>query len=275
MDENTKQELMDVLIETAKPEPIIPAEQSQINNVYTRKEVIGALVSYVAGWLYLQALLSDAGVYEIYFLIFGAVFTAGSLAYFRENLRNKEHWIWLGCLWVTLLCGLFGRNQVWGRYVWHFIHCFAIYWILCLSGHLMEGKSSAYILLDAIHGVFSYACKHCFCFLRTQVLWWGVHQIKPQREKKRTGGGYVVFAVCAAVVMFFIAGKLLVQADANFGSFLENFRIELELGDFSVYLFRFILSLPVGAFLFGLVAGTAREDTEKLAEQNVRPSVSS
>lgn len=267
MDEHTKQELMDVLMETAKPEPIIPAEQSQINNMYSHKEVIGALVSYVAAWLYIQACCSYSGLYEIYLVAFGIAFTAGGLFYFREHIRQKEHWIWLSCMWVTLICECFGRNQVWGGYVWLFIHCFAIYWILCLSEHLMEGRSGAYILFDAVHGAISYPLKHFFEFLRTRVLWWGVRQIRPKKEKNFTGGGYVVFAVCAAVVLFFIAGKLLVQADANFGSFLDKFRFELEVENFSDYLFRFVLSIPVGAYLFGLVAGTAREDTEKLAKQ--------
>ncbi len=266
MDEKTKQELIEVLMATNKADPIVPVEASRIDEQYDLRQVLGAIISYVAAWIYIQACLSSSGIYEIYLVTFGVLFTAAGLVYFRGNIRNKEHWIWLSCMWVTLLCGFFGRNQVWGGYVWLFIHCFAIYWMLCLSGHLMEGKSGVYILFDAIHGAISYPLKNLFSFFRIRVLWWGIRQIGP-KKKRFAGGIYALLAVCLAAIMLIVAGRLLVQADANFGSLLEHFRVELNLSSFGKYYFRFLLSIPVGAYLFGLVVGTDREEMEKLTVQ--------
>lgn len=62
MDENTKQELIEVLMETNKPDPIVPVEASRIDEQYDLRQVLGAIISYVAAWIYIQACLSSKGV---------------------------------------------------------------------------------------------------------------------------------------------------------------------------------------------------------------------
>ena len=265
-DEMNREELI-AAVKESEVEPIAPTEEGQISRMFSIKELISALVSYVAAWVYVHMIVTSGEGYKVYAVLFGVIFSVSVLVFYRENLRKKEHWVWLVCLWVCLICEIIGRNQVWDGSVWLFIHCFAIYWVLCLSGHMMEGESSAYLLLDALHGAITYPFKHLLGFLRTQVLWWGVCQARPGKKKKSGNLIYVIFAVCLALILFLVAGKLLVQADANFGSFLENFRIELDFENFSKYFWRFIYSLPVGAYLYGLVVGTNREAMERLTVQ--------
>lgn len=262
MDDNTKQEVLEIFREAFQPDPIVPEEESKVNRQYNLRQVAAALVSYVAGWLY----INRAGAYELYYVMFGLVFSAGGLLYFRENIKSREHWVWLACMWMTLLCDTFGSDRVWGGSSALFTHGFAIYWMLCLSGHLMEGRSGAYLLLDGIHGAFSYPYKNLFTFLRLRVMWWGLRQIGP-KKKTSAGRGYALLAIGVSVVMLLVAGKLLVQADDHFGSFLNLFRIELDLDNLGIYFARFLLSIPVGAYLYGLVVGTGREDMEKLKQQ--------
>lgn len=270
MDENTqKQELIDALKASEgqpakKPEPL---EHTPFQSNW--KELIAALVSYYLGWIYIDAVTDIFNFEYLYLIVFTGIFSLGTAILYRKNLRNKEHWIWLGSLWLCILCQVFGRNQVWGyNYLLLFIHGYAIYWVLSLSGKLLEGKSSGYLVMDAINGLIVFPLKHMFCFLRTRVLLWGIRQLKPRNAKKIPGFGYIVTASVIALLLLIGAGNLLISADANFGTLLRKLIPDISLGWFTRRLPRFIIiSLPTGAYLYGLVVGTGREKQETLENE--------
>ena len=270
MDENIKkQELIDAL-KSSESEMVKTAELSErIPFQSNWKELIAALVSYCLGWIYIDAVTDIFDFEYLYLIVFTGILSLGTAILYRENLRKKEHWIWLGCLWLCLICQVLGRNQVWGyNYMLLFIHGYAIYWLLSISGKLIEGESSGYLLLDAINGLIVFPLKHMFCFLRTRVLLWGLRHLKPKNAKKIPGLGYILAAAIIAVLMLIGAGNLLISADANFGVLLRKLVPDISLGWFARHLPRFIIiSLPTGAYLYGLVVGTGREKQETLENE--------
>lgn len=240
------------------------------------RELVTALGSYLAAWIYTFILFHGNGTYGLHFFtLFTLLFTVGGLVHYRERLSTKEHWIWLGCLWIILISMLTGHNRVWGGFAFWFMHCYAIYWILCLSGHLINGRSSSFILSDALHGLIVYPMKHLFCCSRIRVLFWGLRSLRANSRKRHAGIGYAFVALGTAGVLFLIALKLLTHADANFASLLSRFRPSLDWSQYERHIVRFVLSLPIGAYLFGLVAGTGREDPEVLETQkhNIRSTL--
>lgn len=267
MDEK-KQELIDALKLTEDKSAIVP-EREHTPFQSSWKELIAALVSYYLGWIYTDAITGIFDYQYLYLIVFTGIFSLGTAILYRENLRKKEHWIWLGCLWLCILCQVLGRNQVWGyNYLLLFIHGYAIYWVLSISGRLIEGESGSYLLPDAINGLVVFPLKHLFCFLRLRVLLWGMRQIKPRNMKKIPGGGYILAAAIFAALLFIGAGSLLISADANFGALLRALIPEIDLAGFTRHLPRFlIISLPVGAYLYGLIVGTGREKRETLENE--------
>ena len=269
-EETHRDEVVEVLLQTIAPdiEPAMTVEERLRNKVTfrsDRREVIAAIVSYVVGWIYWDAFFYDENLWKV---IFAALFCGGALLFYRHRLKEKEHWIWLGCLWLCLICDVLGGNQVWYGYMGLFIHGFGVYWILCLSGRLVAGESSAFLLIDGFNGLILFPLKYLFTFFRTRVLAWGVRRIRPGERKKVNGVGYALFAVVVAVVLFILASRMLISADANFGAFLRKLWPDIKLGKIVKHIPRFIfISLPVGAYLYGLVVGTNRETREQLGEQ--------
>jgi len=228
----------------------------------SRKELLTALFSYVIGYLYIKGVFQTS---PTLFLVFAAVFTATALVFYRSRLRQAEHWIWLGCMWLCILCEFFGRNQVWKDYYLLFVHAFAIYWVLSLSGRLINGASSEFLPMDALNGAVLIPFFHFFTFFRTRVLFWGIRQLRDKKSFHLTGFAAGLAAVLLASVLFCSAGELLSQADANFGAFLTSLLPTVDSLWMMNLLSTLLLSIPVGAYLNGLIAGCDRVTDDSLA----------
>ncbi len=66
------------------------------------------------------------------------------------------------------------------------------------------------------------------------------------------------------LVLLVLAMTQLSAADDTFSSLLEGLRDALTLDLDQVWFYRFLLSLPVGAYVFGLLAGLGRETPETM-----------
>ncbi len=188
-----------------------------------------------------------------------------------------------------------------------FVHIFAVWWILARSGMQVAGESSRYLLLDALNAFIALPFGNFFLRTRTiaAAIKERFPEKKPKEytegyaapgpaDASEAGNAraaaftsseaeamlppavqdqmagtrsWTVIAAIASLCLFASAVSLLGRADATFGSwfesFLEIFRIELDID----ILLRFFFSLPVGMYLFGLMAGARRHPKEKLSEQ--------
>jgi hypothetical protein len=98
-------------------------------------------------------------------------------------------------------------------------------------------------------------------FLRIRCIFYALRQ--PFRNRRKIPGETLLFsglALLCALVLFAVALQLLTKADAGFdvlmGRVADWFRFDWDLSEFFL---KLLLSLPVGAYLFGLIAGTGRE----------------
>lgn len=233
-----------------------PAENTLFSA--TTAEKILAFVMYLAAYLYTSI------TYDVPSLLaFCALFIAMTEYRFWRVKRSAESWVWLGCLVLIALCIAFGRNLVWGETAFLFLHLFAIYWVLCRSGRLAGGESGHLLPLDALHGVIIFPFKHFF--LRIRTVWYTLTHLR-RREKKTPAAviSAVLLALLAAGVLLVLALRQLSHADAAFASAAEAILSHLRFQFDSNTFFCVIISLPIGAYLFGLIAGTGREQPEAL-----------
>ena len=221
----------------------------------SNREKIAALTIYLAAYCYL-------GRWPAGLAVFCALFVAaGELLYWNVR-RSEESFVWLVCLAVICVSRVLGRGQVWGEYYGLFLHLFGVYWLLVRSGRLVMGESSTLLPLDALHGFVVIPFKHFF--LRIRTVWYALTHLR-RSERKKTQPETVlalVLALIATLALLFCEGSLLMRADAGFARLFDNLRFELHL-DAEVCI-RLLLSLPVGAYVFGLAAGAGREAQEKL-----------
>lgn len=221
----------------------------------TRREMLAAVIVYIAAYCYFCPR-------PTWLTVFCALYVAAGELLYWHTRRSGESFVWLGCMALLCISDLLGRNQVWGEYSALFLHVFGVYWLLSRSGRLCMGRSSTLLPLDALHGFFVFPFKHFF--LRIRTVWYALTHLRRGERKKAqpaTAAATVLVSLLAFVLLLG-AGRLLLQADEGFARLFERFRLELHV-DAAVCL-RLLLSLPVGAYVFGLLAGAGREREETI-----------
>ena len=237
----------------------------------SRKEVLLAFGMYVLAYVYL-----GSGWWAL--PLFAAGFIAAGEYLYRDMKRPWESWVWLACVimiagcitWRSLHPNQYDSRldvQVMQEYAipsslaFLALHILAVYWLLCRSGRLTGGESGHLLPLDALHAFVIIPFKNFFLRIRCVLF-----ALKPKKERKVNAG-----AVAAAVLAAFVVLVLLVMAmtqlsaaDDTFSSLLEGLRDALTLDLDQVWFYRFLLSLPVGAYVFGLLAGLGRETPETM-----------
>lgn len=232
----------------------------------TARELVLALLMFVAAYIYTDSRRVWFGVFSVLFI---------GMVEWRcwERKRSAESWVWLVCL-VCLVAGdVLGRGEVWEDYFWLLSHGFAIYWTLCRAGMLAGGESSTLLPMDALNGLFVFPFRSFF--LRVRVLWHGVSRPRKNGEKRPASAiGLTTLAVGAAVVLLYLALRYLASANLDFAALTSDVLAWLTPDwndvDFVNILFRVIFSLPVGAYLFGLICGTSRASREALDDRASR-----
>ena len=240
------------------------------------KEIAAAIASYFLAWWYLWNTDLFLGPWDehtplwFWTLLFVLGFVGLTEFLHWEQKRPRESWIWLGCLGLITLSILLGRDQVWDagqRSL--FLHLAAVYWLLCRGGRLAEGESGHLLLLDGIHGFLIFPFYHFY--LRIRAIWYGGKQLIGGRIRVKWASVlWSLLALVFALGLFAIAVSLLSRADAGFHQLMGRMADWFTFDWDGEWLFKFALSLPVGQYLFGLIAGSRREDPEILRERGRR-----
>ena len=260
--------------ETAAGEITAPVLPEKPRFSATGWEILAAALCYGLGWIWFWILEISFSDWEakLWSFVFVLGFAGLGELLHRDTRRPRESWIWLGCVAVLTAALLLERGNAWSDdadnrnlAVGFFLHIFAVWWLLSRSGRLCEGESGHMLPYDALNGFILFPFRHFF--LRIRCLWYGLSlPFKNHARPKTETVLWSCAAVVAALLLFAKAVSLLMTADAGFDSLLSGiadwFRWD---PDFDW--FRLFFSLPVGAYVFGLLAGTAREDAERLRER--------
>lgn len=214
--------------------------------------------SYFLGYLWVKCMLSGLlpdRRWDIP-LFTAAFFLWGWWALHGKRKPCPESVFFLVCTGIISLCMGFHRCRATDGWTFLALHGFAAYWVLCRSGVLIDGETGPFLPLDALtagviapFGVFFLRIRALFSALRTGF--------------SKDGRSWVITAVVIilTIPVLTMAGGLLSEADYAFGRVWEGItsRLNWELSPEKFnFLFQLLLSLPVGAYLWGLVGGSLR-----------------
>ena len=235
-----------------------------------KKRLIFPLVGYFIGWFYWKTVLGPWPV-----LIFVAAFFAWGMAIGREKRnRGSMHYLWAG---VTALIGLaitMDRCRATADWSTLALHVSAGLWALSYLGADRGGE-------DALG--FAWDCADAFLLLPfgnffgriTDTVSAFAERKKPQdgeAGKKRRREFYLaVLCLVLALPLLVLVTNLLGEADAGFENLIQGFRLHWRMPENIVSeFFTFILGLPIGAYLYGLLRGAARrQETRRVSRERL------
>ena len=231
-----------------------------------RKDLIAALLSYLAAYIYVAA--PFGGELELWLLVFTAFYFALVEYLCASRRRVWESWVWLGCMLSAVCSYVFSPCEVWGKSAtFIFANIFAVWWTMSRAGVLLDGESGHFLPFDALNGFVLLPFGNFFLRVRT---WWHFAS-RPRREGKKLNTSALVgsiIAVLLALLLLLSALEHLSGADAGFGTLVGNitgfFTNNVNLVDF---FFKLLVSLPVGAYIFGLISGSMRLSPQRITER--------
>lgn len=227
-----------------------------------------ALSSYFIGYLYVCCMLfgftdSDSAV-EWYALLFAAVFALWGNEIGKEKKPlGKDRLLFLAAMLLIALAISLGRCNATGGWEILALHGAAALWGLYRMGGNLGLEEPLFLVRDTIAALL--LLPFGSFFLRIRTVFRGLVSCfrsisRPADKKQRQSILIVALCLLAALPVLIWTAKLLTQADENFGAFLSGignvFQWTLP-GSAVTQLIRVLLSLPVSAYLYGLLAGSA------------------
>ena len=237
----------------------------------TVPQLLAALASYGVGYLYLQLFFQDwyrgPGL-----AVFAAVFClwVEGFCCVARRPAPKESWLWLGILAVLCLAACLYPTGLTFTACLLAAHGAAAYWALVRTGMLAEGRTGPLLPLDLVSAFVVLPFGQFFLRLRTLLA--GIGQLRPRRGGLRRVG-LVLLTLAVMLPVWGMAIHLLSQADAGFALLtrdLTDWAARLLPQPDAFTLVLLVLSLPVGAWLYGLVGGALRRTVPPVNGQAVR-----
>lgn len=233
----------------------------------SREELIAALITYAASYMYTVALFDSPDILWLWLPI-GALLVGAAELLCRGTRAAGESFVWLGCFAVCVVSAVFGLSNVWERgniELFIFVHAFLIWWVMSRSGKLLEGESGHMLPVDAFNALIRLPFGNFFLGFRTLAA--------AGREKRERGGetkkpfGWVLLAAVVCAVLFIKAAVLLSEADSGFGMYMEKLFSRFRMNCSWNAVFYFLFSIPVWCWLYGLIGGAYRLESAAVERQ--------
>lgn len=251
-----------------------------------------ALLSYFLAFFYIKRICLEAGwfqnwmnamfVFVILFICFVEAFCHFTgLTYHKLKADGCSVWepvVYFLCLILQgIAVLLYGIHDDWTGWQFLMLHFTAIYYVLARTGSLASGKSGILFLIDCLQGFITIPWSNIgirlvSIFKRSRIVEdeeaeeydEAKEEAKEQRDKKIAT--ILITLILAMGICGYALYELTLASDA-FYSF--SYTIQKAIEDFfETGLFNWIyqndeyilLSIPVGAWLFGLIAGSMKKD---------------
>lgn len=237
-----------------------------------------AILMYPLAYLYIRGVMFPAEYPGWGMPLFAALFIlyVELAACAAHRTAARETPLWAGCwLALSVSLALFGyQPDPLGSWQWPVWHLFAVWYVLARCGMLAQGHSGSLVLLDAVAGFFRLPFGNFLLRVQTVLaaLRSGLHN--------RVGARKILKGLLTAAVTLLLCGtawSLLAAADASFAALGQSvadwWSSLLDNVKFVDTLMCILLSLPVGAWLFGLVFGSLQRSTPPVTAQTCQEAL--
>lgn len=233
-----------------------------ISAVYEPKEpfiadgldTIFAMLTFVLGFFFVRWVMFSWQGWGVTLFTIGYCF-AVTVYFVKKGITiSRSGFFWLAAVvLIGISYSLYANN---GLEPWRslFLFCAAVYYVISASGHLILSNTSNWLILDGVNAVFVIPFKNFGCQYKS--LYSSVHI-------KRSFGKQFFSVALGLLLALLVAGMvlpLLLRADSGGFFKIANGLVEYYRwvqNQFADILFDGFFTIPVAAYLFGLVAGCA------------------
>lgn len=224
--------------------------------VADKTDGIFALLAFILGFIFARWVLFSWQGWGV---------TAFALAYcsvvtlylWKKGITlNSNGWFWLAAVVLTAVSYSLWTNN--GLEPWRSLFLFfgGVYWVICITGLTILGKTSNWLGVDALNGLFFIPFRNYGCQYQSLIF----------LNSKKSSKGKRVYSIALGLVLAFLVGSVvlpqLMEADSGgFAYLADRFfsgfsGLREKLAELCIY---GVLAVPIAAYLFGLVAGSAHK----------------
>lgn len=217
-------------------------------------DTIFAILTFVMGFLFVRWVMFSWQGWGV--TLFTIAYCFAVTVYFVKKgiIISRSGFFWMASVvLIGVSYSLYDNN---GLEPWRslFLFCAAVYYVISASGHLILSNTGNWIMLDGINAVFVIPFKNFGCQYKS--LYSSIH-IKRSFGKQFLS---IVLGLLLALLVVSIVLPLLMRADSG-GFYKIAYRLveyyRWVQNQFADILFDVFFTIPVAAYLFGLVAGCA------------------
>jgi len=218
------------------------------------RDTIFAALSFVLGFFFVRWVMFSWQGWGV--TVFTISYCFAVTVYFVKKgiIISRSGFFWLAAVvLIGISYSLYANN---GLEPWRslFLFCAAVYYVISASGHLILSNTSNWLILDGINAMFVIPFKNFGCQYKS--LYSSIH------IKKSFGKQFLSIALGLLLALLIVGMvlPLLLRADSGGFSKIANGLIEYfrwMQNQFADTLFDGFFTIPVAAYLFGLVAGCA------------------
>lgn len=242
-------------------------EKKKVPMVIDRKDKLFAWIYLAVGYGFIYTFSSVE--FQRNFAIFIVAYTMVVMAYLFSKGKKPaaESYFWLAILWGM------GIPFAWWS-VMPFLQIPAVifvaaYWTLTAAGGLIEHqRTSQWVICDSWNAVCIVPFYNFMCHIRA------IAKGEEDETGQQAGAWNRILTIglglCIAIPILVIALPLLASADEAFGQLLMGGGAYIERY-FGATLVRFLFSVPVTFYLFGLIyGGIQKRHTDRIIKEDVR-----
>ena len=133
-----------------------------------------------------------------------------------------------------------------------FTICACFYWVLVSAGNSVEKSTSGYVVVDWLNQTFPIPFSN---FLGLFI------SIKTASKNTKRGKSILIgiIGICIAIPIIFAVTSLLINSDAGFQKFAEEFLDKIKMDDIGENIIQFIGGVPIACYIFGSVCGNIQK----------------
>ncbi|PKM77179.1 MAG: hypothetical protein CVU90_08485 [Firmicutes bacterium HGW-Firmicutes-15] len=235
-----------------------------------RKDGIFALFAFILGFYFARWVLFSWQGWGVTLFTLGYC-GAVTVYLLKKGVRiPRAGWFWLTVVVLTGISFSLWTNN--GLEPWRslLLFCGAVYWTICATGLPILGKTSNLIGLDGFNGLFVIPFTNFSCQYKS-LAFLGSNKRAEGRQIFSIALGLFLTLIVAAMVL-----PLLLKADSGgFSKITSGFLAYLQRMRLGEYFVNGILAIPIAAYLFGLVAGSAhRRGCDLFKEKSTLKAIS-